>query len=291
MLKWEVLPMVTISRQAGTEGDEITRLLAEALGWRILDNSRMEQLLVGKGFTQAVVETFNERKPDLWHRLSSGKERYLHYLKLTSYEFARQADCIILGRGGQLMFAEVPGVLKVRVVAPLEDRIRRLSAESGKDMHRALQLVQHADNERTGFHRFLFHAEWDSPDLYDLVINSHALSARAAADVILKTLAFKEVRDRRKEALLKLEQLYQIQKAFVSILFEQNLPVHYLEIEVHNGTVTLKGVARDHPSIERCREAAALVFGKKRIDNEICFEPRYVEVLSGMHRDPGGKAG
>jgi len=283
--------MLTISRQAGAEGDEITRLVAEELGWRILDNSRVEQLLVDRGFTQAVVETFNERKPDLWHRLSSGKERYLHYLKLISYEFARQGDCIILGRGGQFIFAEVPGVLKVRVVAPLEQRIRKLSAETGKDMRRALQMVQHADNERTGFHRFLFHAEWESPDLYDLVINSHALSVGAAAELILKTLAFKEVTDRREEALLKLEQLYQVEKAFVSILFEQKLPVHYLQIEAHNGTVTLKGVARDHPSIERCREAAAGVFGKKRINNEISFEPRYVEVLSGMHRDAGGRAG
>jgi len=283
--------MVTISRQAGTGGDEITRLLAEELGWRVMDNSRVEKLLADKGFTQAVVETFNEKKPDLWHRLSSGKDRYLHYLKLISYEFARQGDFIVLGRGGQLIFAEVPGVLKVRVVAPLEDRVRKLGAESGQDVRRALQLVQHADNERTGFHRFLFHTDWDSPYLYDLVINSHVLSTRAAVDVILKTLASREITERREEALRKLEQLYQVQKAFVSILFEQKLPVHYLEIEVLNGTVTLKGVARDHPSIERCREAAALVFGKKRIDNEICFEPRYVEVLSGMHRDPGGKAG
>jgi hypothetical protein len=43
-------------------------------------------------------------------------------------------------------------------------------------------------------------------------------------------------------------------------------------------------VARDNPSIERCGDAAAGVFGRKRIDNQISFEPRYVEVLSGLHR-------
>jgi cytidylate kinase len=283
--------MLTISRQVGAGGDEITRLVAAELGWKTLDNALAEKLLVEKGFSQAVVETFNERRPDLWHRLSADKERYLHFLKLVSYEFARRGSFIILGRGGQLLFADVPGVLKVRVVAPLEDRVRKVSKDSGQGVQRALQKVQHLDNERTGFHRFLFHADWDSPYLYDLIINSQLLAPQAAAELILKTLRSGDFKEKKEEALRRLEQLYLVQKAFISILYEQKLPVHFLEIEVHNGTVILKGVARDHPSIERCREAAALVFGRKRINNEISFEPKYVEVLSGLHRETGGGRG
>jgi len=283
--------MLTISRQLGAGGDEITRLVAAELRWKMLDNALAEELLVAKGFPQAVVESFNDRKPDLWHRLSSGKERYLHYLKLVSYEFARQGNFIILGRGGQLLFGEVPGVLKVQVVAPLEDRVRSLNQESGQSAQRAMQALQHSDNERAGFHRFLFHADWHSPYLYDLVINRHLLSPQAAAGLILQALACADLKAKREEARRKVEQLYLVQKAFVSILFQEKLPVHYLEIEVHNGTVTLKGVARDHPSIERCREAAAGVFSRKRIDNEISFEPKYVEIFSGLHhREPGGRA-
>ena len=283
--------MLTISRQLGAGGDEITRLVAAELRWKMLDNALAEELLVAKGFPQAVVESFNERKPDLWHRLSSGKERYLHYLKLVSYEFARQGNFIILGRGGQLLFGEVPGVLKVQVVAPLEDRVRSLNQESGQSAQRAMQALQHSDNERAGFHRFLFHADWHSPYLYDLVINRHLLSPQAAAGLILQALACADLKAKREEARRKVEQLYLVQKAFVSILFQEKLPVHYLEIEVHNGTVTLKGVARDHPSIERCREAATGVFGRKRIDNQISFEPKYVEIFSGLHRwEPGGRA-
>jgi cytidylate kinase len=282
--------MLTISRQLGSAGDQITRLVAAELRWKMLDNALAEKLLVERGFPPTVVESFSDRTPDLWHRLSAGKDRYLHYLKLVSYEFARQGSFIILGRGGQLLFAEVPGVLKVQVVAPLEDRVRNLNRETGQDMQRALQAVQHSDNERAGFHRFLFHADWHSPCLYDLVLNSHLLSPEAAAGLILKTLACAEMKDKREEALSRLEQLYQVQRAFVSILYEQKLPVRYLEIEVHDGTVTLKGVARDHPSIERCREAAAGVFGRKRIDNEISFEPKYVEIFSGLHHwEPDGK--
>ena len=168
--------MVTISRQAGAGGDEIARLLAEELGWKVLDNDAVERLLVEKGFTRAEAETFEEKEPGLWHRFSSEKEKYLHFLKMVSYEFARRADCITLGRGGQILFADVPGVIRVRVIAPLQDRVARVRDTSGGDEHRARQTVQHSDNERTGFYRFLFHANWDAPDLYDLIINTHSLS-------------------------------------------------------------------------------------------------------------------
>ncbi len=280
--------MLTISRQLGSGGDQIARLAAAELGWNQLDSAQLDKRLVEKGFTQAVVQSFDERVPDLRHRISSGKERYLHYLKLVSYEFARQGSCLILGRGGQLMFAEVPGVLKVQIVAPLADRVRRVAGESGQDTEHALHAVQHSDNERTGFHRFLFHADWSSPYLYDLVINTHLLSPKEAAGLILQTLASKDMKRNKEAARHELERLYLVEKATISILFEQKLPVHFLEILVHDGTVTLKGVARDHPSIERCREAAAAVFGPKRIENEISFEPKYVEIFSGLHPEPGG---
>ncbi len=283
--------MLTISRQLGADGDQIARLLAAEMRWEMLDNALAEKLLVEKGFTQAVVETFNERRPDLWHRLSAGKERYLHYLKLVSYEFARHGNFIILGRGGQLLFAEVPGVLKVQLVAPLEDRVRKLGEKSSRGEHRALQELQRSDAERAGFHRFLFHADWQSSCLYDLVISSRLLSPPAAAGLILKALASGDIKEKREEARRKIEQLFLVQRAFVSILYEQKLPVHYLQIEVHDGTVTLKGVARDRPSIERCREAAADVFGRKRIDNEIGFEPKYVEIFGGLHHEAGRAAG
>lgn len=276
--------MVTISRQTGAGGDEVARLLAEELGWRLLDNELLESLLVKRGFPRGEVETYTERKPNLWHRFSAEKDRYLHFLKMASYEFARHAGCVVVGRGGQVLFGNVPGIIRVRVVAPLQDRVMRTRGQFGNDERRALQAVQHIDNERAGFYRFLLQTNWDSPDLYDLIINTHLVSLRTATDLIKKTLGSKEVAARQKEALRRLADLYLAEKATIAILFEQKLPIHALEIEVDDGAITLKGTARDHPSIERCREVAAGVFSPSRINNEICFEPKYVEMLAGIHR-------
>jgi hypothetical protein len=190
---------------------------------------------------------------------------------------------VIVGRGGQFLFREVPGVLRVRVVAPLQDRVAQVQKSLGGDERRAQQALQHMDSERAGFHRFLFHGNWDSSELYDLIINTCRVSAATAVELIRMELGSKEMAEAQEAGARKREELYLCQKAVVAILFEQKLPIHFLEIDVKDGAVILKGSARDHPSIARSAEVAAGVFDNSRIRNQIAFEPEYVERMGGLH--------
>jgi cytidylate kinase len=270
--------MVTISRQAGSGGDEIARLLAKELKWNFLDKEALERLLAERGFPKVEFEIYDERKPGLWHRFSAERDRYLHFLKMACYDFARKGSCVVLGRGGQIMFRDVPGVIHVRVVAPLQDRIEALREAFDYDERRARQAVQHEDNERAGFHRFLFHANWDSSDLYDLTISTRFISEKSAADLIKNALAAKEVAAAKKERARKLEDLYLAQRVRIAILYEQKLPIHLLEIEAVDGVITLKGTAGNRESIGRCETVAADVPGVTNVINEISFVPEYVGV-------------
>jgi hypothetical protein len=118
-------------------------------------------------------------------------------------------------------------------------------------------------SDRAAFHRFLFHAHWDSADLYDLVINTHGISPKTAAALVVKASTGKEITGKKRDASRRLKNLC-------------------LDIEYDDGAITLRGTARDRPSIERCEETAVNVCHAKRVTNEICFDPRYVELLGGI---------
>lgn len=269
--------MVTISRQTGSGGDRIAQVLAEELGWSSLNKEVLERLLVERGFPKREVEIYEEEKmPGLWHRFSAERDRYLHYLKLVSYEFARQGSCIVVGRGGQVLFRNVPGAVHVRVVSPLQDRVKKVSEQLGYDENEARQAVQHQDSDRAGFHRFLFQTNWDALDLYDLIVNTHLISDSTAVDLIKRALESDEVAAQKEGMSRKLEDLYLAQKAIIDILYEQQLPVHFLEIEVEEGVMRLKGTTGDQEAVERCREAAAGMPGVTEVNNEISFVPGYV---------------
>jgi cytidylate kinase len=276
--------MITISRQAFAGGEQIAHLLAEESGSRLLDSDMVKRLLEQHGLPRMEAAAFDERKPGLWHRFSAEREKYLHYLKLVTFEFARQGDCLILGRGGQILLASIPGVMKVRVIAPLRDRIANARATFRDDEHRAWQAVQHTDNERAGFYRFLYAVDWERSDLYDLVVNTHGIPVKTAADVIGKAIGSKGIEKRKREASRELARLCLVEKTIVEILYTQKLPIYWLEIGTENGAITLRGTARDHPSIEHCQEIAAEQLGvdSGTIRNEISFAPKYVEMLGGI---------
>jgi cytidylate kinase len=268
--------MVTISRQAGAGGDEIARLLARELKWDFLDKETLERLLAERGFPKVEFEIFDEKKPGLWHRFSAERDRYLDFLKLVSYDFARRGSCVIMGRGGQILFGDLPGVIRVRVVAPL---LNRIAAERGTydgDERRARHALQHEDNERSGFHRFFFHANWDSPDLYDLVISTRYISPHTAVELIRSTLDAEEVRSVQEQRQRKLADLYLAQQARIAIQYEQQLAVHMLEIEVLDGVITLGGTVGNRESLDRCRTAAEAIPGITGVVNRIAFVPEYV---------------
>jgi cytidylate kinase len=268
--------MVTISREAGAGGDEIGRVLAERLKWKFLDREALEQLLAERGFSRMEFEIYDEKKPGLWHRLSAERDRYLHFLRMVSYDFARRGHCVILGRGGQLLFRDVPGFLHVRVVAPLQDRIEAVRHKFDYDERKARQAVQHEDNERAGFHRFFFHADWDTFDLYDLIISTHIISAHSAVDIIRNALGAKEVAAAEKERVRKLEDLYLAERLRIDLLYEQQLPIHFLEVESVDGVITLKGTVGNRDTIARCDTVAGKVTGITRVINKISYVPEYV---------------
>ncbi|MBN2552268.1 MAG: cytidylate kinase family protein [Spirochaetales bacterium] len=270
--------MVTISREAGAGGDEIARLLAEELKWDFLDREALERLLAERGVPKGEVEIYDEKRPGLWHRFSAERDRYLNFMKMAGYDFARRGSCVIMGRGGQIMFRDVPGTVRVRVVAPLEDRIEAVREKLHSDQRRARQAVQHEDNERAGFHRFFFHVKWDTPELYDLVINTRSISRRSAVDLIRSVLEAEEVAALNKEKARKLEDLYLAQTVIIAILYEQQLPVHFLEVQAVSGTVTIKGTAGSRDSVARCETAAANVPGVTTVANQVAFVPEYVGV-------------
>lgn len=98
-------------------------------------------------------------------------------------------NMIIVGRGAQVVLAGKPDVLHVRVVAPVELRIRRWQARERLTADGARQKVQERDRAHSDFVKHFFGADIDDAALYDLVIRTAKIAPAAAADLIVKALA------------------------------------------------------------------------------------------------------
>lgn len=185
-------PYITVSRERGSGGTEISQRLAEKLGWQLFDRNLIEAI-AGRTHARAeLVERFDEHcqsATDTYLRnLFTGQRfdntQYVRHLWQVLMALARRGQAVILGRGANFVLPAEAG-LRVRVTAPFELRCRRVMQELNCDEKKALLEVNAQDKGRRDFLQHHFHVRADDICAYDLVINTAHLEVEAAAALVI----------------------------------------------------------------------------------------------------------
>lgn len=258
------MAIITIARECGAHGRIITEKLSETLGVRYIDKSVVDTRLEALGISAKSREAFDERKPGFFAALTDAVERYVNCLKLVLYDEAKDGNCIILGRGAQMMFRNVPGSINVRLIAPLECRIERIAQREGVDASQARQIIEKTDHNRAGFNNFFFDCEWENPLNYDIVYNTGVLSDETIIGQIAN-LAKNMKDDVKAEGLKTLNNLTLAQRVEREILYIKKIPVFFLNVTCEGDQVTLKGIVHSSDAIEKAHDAA-FIDGVNHVD-------------------------
>ena len=109
----------------------------------------------------------------------------------------REGNMVIIGRGGQVILQDRPGVLHVRIEAPLETRILRVRNEpelvgrsygrSHEERRTAQDLIEATDLIKADYLQRFYHVDWSNPELYHLIINTGKLNVEQATRLIIET--------------------------------------------------------------------------------------------------------
>jgi cytidylate kinase len=244
------MAIITISRELAALGDETAHELTKCLGYRFVDKQSLEDRIKSYGVAARKFEKYDERKPSLFASLSQDRDDYLHYLKTAIFTEAGDGNCVFIGRGAGAVLKNVPGVLPVFLVAPGDIRSERVKSYFHCDDRRARQIIEQSDQNRLGFHRYFFDIDWRSPDNYQLTLNTGYLSPAVCADLIkslLKNLISEEI---EAQSARRLRELTLSQRVVHHILYEKEIPIHFLEASVSESTVTLYGVASSQALVE-----------------------------------------
>ncbi|HCM26694.1 MAG TPA: phospholipid-binding protein [Treponema sp.] len=269
------MAIITISREIAALGDETASELAKLLDYRFVDKASLEQRFATYGFSERKLEKFDERKPSFWASLSQDRDDYLHYLKTAMYAEAMEGNCVFIGRGAGAIFKDLPGVVSVRLIAPMPIRIERVKSYFRCDDKRARQIIEQSDHDRAGFHKFFFDSDWTSPDNYQLTLNTGFMHPSTAAELIkeLRDLCVTTEADAKSRNRIK--DMALAQAVVNRVLYEKKIPIHFLEAKVDDGAVVLNGVANSQASVEASVAAAKEVPGVRSVLGEIQVVQEY----------------
>ena len=269
------MAIVTISRELAALGDETAHELAKILNYRFIDKHVLEERIKGYGVESHKFEKYDEKKPSFWDSLSQDRDDYLHYLKTAVLTEAGEGNCVFIGRGANIMLKNVPGVLSVFLVAPMDIRVERVKSYFHCYDKRARQVVEQSDHDRTGFHRYFFDTDWKDPGNYHLSLNTGHLHPVVCAEIIkhLWEQSINEEIEARSGARIKELILGQLIKHH--ILYEKEIPVHFLESAVSPEKVLIYGVANSQSLVEAALAAAREVPGAENVHSEIQVVQEY----------------
>jgi cytidylate kinase len=196
--------VVTIAALYGAGGSRIGPRVAERLGVPFLDRAIPSAVAERAGVPQAAVDEVDEGPRTRWERLlralgraappssASGQVERLDLeerrLRAEIEQFladASRSGGVVLGRGGAVVLADVPGALHVYLGGDRRARIRRVMELQGVDRETAARRLKANDRARRDYVGSTYGIEGDNPHLYHLMVDAIALGVDVCVDLIV----------------------------------------------------------------------------------------------------------
>jgi cytidylate kinase len=185
------MPIITISRGSYSKGKEVAEKVAQRLGYECI--SRDIILEASEEFHVPELKLIRaiHDAPGILDRLSHKKDKYIAYVQTALLKHFRKDNIVYHGLAGHYFIKGISHVLKVRIIADIEERVKLEMEREGIPWAEAFQLLQKDDEERKKWSQSLYGTDTPDPSLYDLVIHIRKLSVDEAADLICHAAALK----------------------------------------------------------------------------------------------------
>ena len=182
--------VITISREYGSGGRYIGRLIADKLGIKLYDKEFVIKLAKETGLAEEYIEN-NEQKRDVLSILNNGyyaglnnsDELFIKESELIK-EVAEKESCVIIGRCADFILKDKENIVKVFVTSSKEDKIKRATEFYNLDKIKAEKEINRINKLRANHYKYYTEKEWKEPSNYDICINSDAIGVENAANLI-----------------------------------------------------------------------------------------------------------
>lgn len=178
------MSIITISRGSFSGGKLLAECLAAKLDHRCMDRDVIVERAAAHGVSQDELLDALLKPPGFVDRLRHKKYLYLTLIQAALAEEVRSGAVVYHGNAGHLLLAESGPVLRVRIIAPLEFRIRMCRERLRLNESEAKAYIAKVDEDRRKWTRYLYGVDWGDPALYDIVLNLERTSIEEACEIV-----------------------------------------------------------------------------------------------------------
>ena len=190
--------VITIARQFGSGGHEIAQKAADRLNIPLYDRSLVEMAAEKMGRSPVSIEKVDESvlfsilsgyqapqepNPVTGYGLSLSDSTYVTQTIIIE-ALARKGPCIIVGRCGNYVLRNHPGLIDLFLCASMEDRTRRIMERYHFSEKDAINAIKSTDRRRKAYYESYTRRKWGSIDSHQMLINISRLGIDQTIDLI-----------------------------------------------------------------------------------------------------------
>ena len=192
--------IITISRQFGSGGRTVGRMLAERLGVPFYDKELVKQVADETGFDSSFIEENGEFSPSksiFSFAMSQGIPCMQNGLSMSDFIFCIQRQvilklaeqpCVIVGRGADYILRERDDCFNVFIHADMQSRAERIVRLYGESEKKPEQRLADKDKKRKIYYKDYTDREWGDAKNYDMCLNSGKIGIEKCVELILDAI-------------------------------------------------------------------------------------------------------
>ena len=182
------MAIITISRGSNSRGKEVAESLAKRLGYDCVSREILLEASAEFNIPEIRMEKALHDAPSVLERFSHGKTRYISYFCASFFNRLVKDNIVYHGLAGHFFLQGISHVMKVRIIANMEERIREEMIRENCSADEARYTLKKDDEERRKWGMHLYGKDtWDSR-LYDMVLHIDTMTVDGAVAIIEQTI-------------------------------------------------------------------------------------------------------
>lgn len=285
------MAIITISRGSYSRGKEVAEALAERLGYECVSRDILLETCQEFAIPEIRLIKALHDAPRILERFLHGKERYISYFRSAFLTHMAKDNIVYHGLSGHFFLQDIAHVMKVRILANMEDRVREEMKRENCSEEEARYMLKKDDDERRRWGLALYGKDTWNSSLYDMVLHIDVLQVEDVVDILYNVVK-KGRFDTTAESAAKLRE-----RALLA-----NIHAHVVNfaprvtVAVENGVVTLGNLngalsldgALKTDSEQRRKTAEMLIekYGVKDVvfDTPVKSKKDYINVFHNIDR-------
>jgi len=264
------MPVVTMTREMGSLGVRVAQGVAERLGLTVIYHELVKNVADVSGTQPSAVSKFLEGESSFVGELFGRSRRLGLGTVQEILTLAKQGNVLIRGWGANFALSGVPGVVRVRVFAPMNRRVENMMKRmESMDSARWQREIEENDRLHSAAIAKIYGVEnWRDPANYDLVLDTSATPVEECTELIVRRVSEDPLVDRTGMRVATDDSLLAARLRY-SLCTEGGPADERIVVNASKGVVVLEGIVASDAAREKIVEFASKYKGVTRVEDRL----------------------